>query len=71
MNSLLDWIADLGGPLLLLATFLLAFGESAALVDFFVPGEPWVKFPILRLTLDLPMHVVIASLVNDGNGCAQ
>jgi undecaprenyl-diphosphatase len=38
-TSLLDWIGGLSGPVLLLATFLLAFGESAALVDLVVPGE--------------------------------
>jgi membrane-associated protein len=38
-ETILDAVADLGGPLLYLITFLLAFGETAAFLDFIVPGE--------------------------------
>jgi membrane-associated protein len=39
LESVLDDIATLGGGWLLLAAFLLAFGETAFLADLFVPGE--------------------------------
>src|SRR5687768_9621003 len=38
-ETILDAVADLGGPLLYLIAFLLAFGETAAFLDFIVPGE--------------------------------
>jgi membrane-associated protein len=38
-ERILDAVADLGGPLLYLITGLLAFCETAAFLDFVVPGE--------------------------------
>ena len=38
-ESILDAVSGLGGPLLYLSTFLLAFAETAAFLDFFIPGE--------------------------------
>lgn len=38
-ESILDAVADLGGPLLVLVTFLLGLGESAIGMDLVVPGE--------------------------------
>ena len=38
-DSILDAVSGVGGPLLFLITFLLAFAETAAFLDFFIPGE--------------------------------
>lgn len=39
VDSILDAVSGVGGPLLYLITFLLAFSETAAFLDFVVPGE--------------------------------
>jgi len=38
-DTILDAVSGVGGPLLYLITFLLAFAETAAFLDFFIPGE--------------------------------
>jgi membrane protein DedA with SNARE-associated domain len=38
-DAILEAVGDLGGPLLCALTALLAFCETAAFLDFFVPGE--------------------------------
>jgi membrane protein DedA with SNARE-associated domain len=59
-NALLDWVASLGGVVLYLVIFLLAFGESAALVDLVVPGEAgMIVAGAAVAAADLPLWLAI------------
>jgi membrane-associated protein len=64
-ERILDDVASVGGPWLLLAVFLLALGETAFLTDLFVPGE--VGLVIVgaagaRSDVPLPALVALAAL---------
>jgi membrane protein DedA with SNARE-associated domain len=65
VNRVLDWIAGLGGAVLYPVIGLLAFGESAALVDLFVPGEAGMVVAgaaVKRAGLSLPIAIAIATV---------
>ena len=64
-TGLLEHAAELSEPLLLALTLLLAFGESAFLLDLVVPGEVGLVFLAAALAeqeSSLPLAIGLASL---------